>query len=44
MNLDHYRDMIRAGATPNIPPDLIEEVFEGLDEGTVRAYIARRRH
>lgn len=43
MSLDYYRDLIRSGATPNVPPDLIEEVLEGLGEETTRAYLARRR-
>ena len=38
-----YRDAIRQGQTPNIPPDLIEPVFEGLTEAEVQNYLAQRR-
>lgn len=41
--IQFYRDAIRSGRTPNIPPDLIEPVFTGLSEMEVKNYLAQRR-
>lgn len=43
LDLELYRDAIRNGRTPNIPAHAIEDVFAGLDDRTVKAYLARRR-
>ena len=44
VDLEFYRAAILRGEIPNIPPHVIEDVFAGLAEGAVQAYLARRRH
>lgn len=39
--VETYRQFITSGGTPNVPPDLVDEVLAGLTDSLREAYIRR---